>query len=59
MVKAKGMNDELELLTPFAKAVEYWQKGKDEEVLGRLNPEIRKLVEQIIQNPSGKQTARN
>jgi hypothetical protein len=53
MMKERGMNDELALLAPFDKAVEYWQKGKDEEVLDRLNPEVRELVEQIIQTRSG------
>jgi Tfp pilus assembly protein PilF len=57
MMKKRDMNDELALLTPFDKAVEYWQKGKDEEVLDRLNPEVRKLVEQIIRNPSGGKTS--
>ena len=54
MMKNRGLNDELELLAPFDWAVEYWQKGKDEEVLDRLNPEVRKLVEQIVRNPSEK-----
>jgi hypothetical protein len=47
-MKARDMRDELELLTPFAMAVEYWQKGEDEEVLDRLNPEVRRIVEAII-----------
>ncbi|MDO9229872.1 MAG: ATP-binding protein [Syntrophales bacterium] len=54
MMKKRDMNDELALLAPFDRAVEYWQKGKDEEVLDRLNPEVRKLVEQIVRNPSEK-----
>lgn len=49
MMRERSMADELEMLMPFAKAVEYWQKGKDEEVLDRLNPEIREMVEKIIQ----------
>jgi tetratricopeptide (TPR) repeat protein len=44
----KGMVQEAALLLPFAKAVEYWRKGKDEEVLDRLNPEVREIVEAII-----------
>jgi tetratricopeptide (TPR) repeat protein len=47
-MRDKGLNDELAFLDPFVKAVEYWQKGKDAEVLDRLNPEVRKLVEEIV-----------
>jgi hypothetical protein len=27
---------------------DYWQKGEDAEILDRLNPELRELVEDII-----------
>jgi tetratricopeptide (TPR) repeat protein len=59
MMKKRDMNDELALLAPFDRAVEYWQKGKDEEVLDRLNPEVRKLVEQIVRNPTETEMAGN
>ncbi len=48
ILEERGMTDELALLVPFAHAVEYWRKGKDMEVLDRLNPEVRELVEAII-----------
>jgi hypothetical protein len=47
-LRERGMEEELATLEPFAKAVEYWQKGKDAEVLDRLNPEVRRIVEQIV-----------
>ena len=47
-MRARGMEQELGMLEPYVKAVEYWQKGRDAEVLDRLNPEVRELVEQII-----------
>jgi hypothetical protein len=43
-------------LLPFAKAVEYWRKGKDEEVLDRLNPEVREIVEAIIRGDRSPKT---
>ncbi len=49
MMKKRDMNDELELLAPFDKAVEYWLKGKDEDVLDRLNPTITELTQAIEQ----------
>ena len=42
------MEAELAVLEPFVRAVEYWQRGKDAEVLDRLNPEVREIVEEII-----------
>jgi len=48
------MERELALLEPFVLAVEYWQKGKDAQVLDRLNPELRQLVEAIIKGPAAK-----
>lgn len=47
-IRARGMDRELPLLEPFVKAAEYWQKGRDAEVLDRLNPEVREIVEEII-----------
>ena len=52
-MRERGMERELAFLEPFAKAVEYWQKGKDAEVLDRLNPEMREIVEQIIRGEGG------
>ena len=52
-MRERGMERELGLLEPFAKAVEYWQKGRDAEVLDRLNPEMREIVEQIIRGEGG------
>ena len=43
---------ELDVHTPFKKAHEYRQKGRDTEVLDRLNPELRRVVEEIIQEPA-------
>jgi hypothetical protein len=48
MMRSAGLQAELEALAPFVHAVEYWQKGEDLEVLDRLNPEVRSLVEDII-----------
>jgi hypothetical protein len=47
-----GFDAEAELLNPFREAVNYWTSGKNEEVLDRLNPEMRKLVEEIIRGGS-------
>jgi len=48
VMRERGMERELGVLEPFAKAVEYWQKDKDAEVLDRLNPEVREIIEEII-----------
>jgi len=48
MMRARGMEGELAVLEPYVRAVEYWQKGRDAEVLDRLNPEVREIVEEII-----------
>lgn len=47
-----GFDAEAELLNPFREAVNYWTSGKNKEVLDRLNPEMRKLVEEIIRRGS-------
>lgn len=52
-MRSRKMDDLLGVLEPFRVAVEYWQKDSDPEVLDRLNPEVRELVEAII---SGKGT---
>jgi len=51
MMRSAGLQAELEAVAPFVHAVEYWQKGEDLEVLDRLNPEVRSLVEDIIRGP--------
>ena len=45
----RGRTRELGVLEPFRHALEYWQKGKDAEVLDRLNPEMRLAVEAILE----------
>ncbi|MBM4081684.1 MAG: hypothetical protein FJ278_18415, partial [Planctomycetes bacterium] len=54
LMRERKMERELALLEPFVLAVEYWQKGKDAQVLDRLNPELRQLVEAIIKGPAAK-----
>lgn len=44
-----GLDEYAELLEPFRIAVEYWQRDRDAEVLDRLNPEVRELVEDVIE----------
>jgi tetratricopeptide (TPR) repeat protein len=48
ILNEKSFEEEVELLSPFAIASEYWQKNEDAEVLDRLNPEVREIVEEII-----------
>ena len=43
-----GAKDELLLLEPFIIANKFWETGEDREVLDRLNPEMREIVEEII-----------
>jgi Flp pilus assembly protein TadD len=43
-----GAKDELMLLEPFIIANNFWETGEDSEVLDRLNPEMREIVEEII-----------
>ncbi len=47
-MREQNMENELNLLAAFVTATDYWLKGKDEEVLDRLNPEVREIVEDII-----------
>ena len=47
-MRRRGMERELGILDPFAHALEYWGRGKDAEVLDRLNPEVREVVEEIV-----------
>ncbi|HEX9655171.1 MAG TPA: hypothetical protein VGA99_15800, partial [bacterium] len=50
MMVEKGLIAEQVFIDPFRIALTYWEKGKDAEVLDRLNPEVREIVEQIIRN---------
>jgi hypothetical protein len=47
-MRDRRLEHEVGVLEPFARAVEYWQSDEDAEVLDRLNPEVREVVEQII-----------
>lgn len=46
------LSEELGALAPFKLAVEYWRRDHEHEVLDRLNPEVREIVESIIQQGS-------
>lgn len=48
LLKKNSLQEEAELLKPMAIVCDYWQKEEDAEVLDRLNPELRELVEDII-----------
>ncbi len=48
LLMENSLQEEAELLKPMAIVCDYWQKGEDAEVLDRLNPELRELVEDII-----------
>ena len=48
MLREYGSGDELKLLFPISKVYEYWKSGEDAEVLDRLNPEVREVVEDIL-----------
>jgi DNA-binding MarR family transcriptional regulator len=48
VLRERGLDRFVGELEPFARAAEYWQKGDDAEVLDRLNPEVREIVEEII-----------
>jgi tetratricopeptide (TPR) repeat protein len=56
ILKKKKLQEEIGLLQPYAIACEYWQKDEDAEVLEKLNPELREMVETII-NKSEKMTS--
>ncbi len=51
LMQKRNLEKLLGVLEPVGKAVEYWQKDKQarDEVLDRLNPEVREVVEAIIQ----------
>ncbi|HIE53476.1 MAG TPA: hypothetical protein EYP85_17120 [Armatimonadetes bacterium] len=53
LLEREGFTDEVELLAPFRYAVEYWRRGRDMEVLDRLNPEVRTVVEDIVKGRGG------
>jgi len=45
----KGFKNEYEFFEPYQIAANYWLKEKDRElVLDTLNPEVREIVEEII-----------
>ncbi|MCI0513435.1 AAA family ATPase [candidate division KSB1 bacterium] len=50
---------EIELLQPFALACDYWGNGDNPKVMDELNPELREIVEKIIQKSKAKTDAEN
>ena len=51
----KGLKNEYEFLEPYRIAAEYWLKDKDRElVLDILNPEVREIVQKIIEKGKNK-----
>ena len=48
VLKENHFGNELGILEPFSIAFDYWKQGENVEVLDRLNPEMRELVEGII-----------
>ncbi|MCK4821061.1 hypothetical protein KA005_35180, partial [bacterium] len=50
-MQKRNLDRLLGVLEPISKAIEYWQKDEKtrDEVLDRLNPEVREVVEAIIQ----------
>jgi tetratricopeptide (TPR) repeat protein len=48
ILKKKKLDTEIALFQPYSIACEYWQKNGDSEILERLNPELREMVEAII-----------
>ena len=45
----QGAQDDLQLLFPISRVYEYWRQNEDPEVLDRLNPEVREIVEEILE----------
>lgn len=56
MIRQRAMEQELDLLEPFVVAVEFWRRDRDPEVLDRLNPEVREIVEEIVENADSRET---
>ncbi len=54
ILREQKAEDELKLLYPISKVYEYWQSNEDAEVLDRLNPEVREVVEDILKNVESK-----
>jgi tetratricopeptide (TPR) repeat protein len=54
LMQKRNLKKPLGVLEPLSKAIEYWQKDEKtrDEVLDRLNPEVREAVEAIIQGDS-------
>jgi len=55
ILQDKKLDDELKLLLPITKVYEYWSKQEDAEVLDRLNPEVREVVEDILKSVEKKE----
>jgi hypothetical protein len=45
---ASARDEALSLLSPFERAAAYWREDENPEILDRLNPELRPLVEAVI-----------
>ena len=58
ILRKQGNEDDLKLLFPIAKAFEYWSKNEDAEVLDRLNPEVREVVEDILKKAENKKNTK-
>jgi tetratricopeptide (TPR) repeat protein len=48
MLREKGGHEQVRLLRPISKAYEFWRSGENPEILDRLNPEVREIVEEIL-----------
>ena len=48
ILEKRKLRDIKEILEPFNIAATYWIKKNDPEILDRLNPEVREIVEKII-----------
>ncbi len=50
ILKEHKSEETLEFLNPFIIVNQYWKQNNDQEVIDRLNPEVREIVEQILEN---------
>lgn len=46
----RGMEKELGFLSPFSIIWDFWKHGNDQRIIDRLNPEVREVVEQILED---------
>ncbi len=53
-IKKYELKNEDQLLEPYRIAVEYFKSDKDQEIIDRLNPEVRETVENIIKEAEAK-----